>query len=180
MSYHPESWSQGTCSCPGKALPVLDWFKRCKRGSTLQKGDRHRSSIYHPVSLTSFVARFWNTQYTAATFSITKDGTYSVTVSVVSETAVLIETIDEVARHLPDGNQSDVILLGFEKNFDKIPHSRLLWIKAFPSNRKQHDVLEGAKSRHEGVLSGVTQGTVLCLLLFLTFIKNMLECFNSC
>ena len=52
------------------------------------------------------------------------------------------------------------------------------WIKAFRSNQKQHDVLEGAKSRHEGVLLGVPQGAVLCPLLFLTYIKNMLECFT--
>ena len=39
----------------------------------------------------------------------------------------LIETIDEVARHLSDGNQVGVILLDFKKAFNKVPHSRLLY-----------------------------------------------------
>lgn len=90
----------------------------------------------------------------------------------------LIETIDDIARHLPDGNQVNVILLDFEKAFGKVPHSRLLykldfygvrgnvnnWIKAFLSNRKQQVVLEGAKSRQEAVLLGVPQGALYLAL----------------
>ena len=38
----------------------------------------------------------------------------------------LIETIEDIARHLSDGSQADVILLDFKKAFDKVPHSRLL------------------------------------------------------
>ena len=98
-----------------------------------------------------------------------------------------------LARHLSDGKQVDVVLLNFEKAFNKVPHSRLLYeldyyggrgkvnnlIKAFLSNRKQQVVLEGVKSGQEDVLSGVSQGNILGPLLFLTYINDMPECSDS-
>lgn len=81
----------------------------------------------------------------------------------------LIITIDRIAKYLSNGTQIDIILLDFEKAFDKVPHSRLLyklqfygvggrtnsWISSFLSNRKQQVVLEGARSQQDDVLSGV-------------------------
>jgi len=85
-----------------------------------------------------------------------------------------LTTIDTIAKQLSAGNQVDAILLDFEKAFDKIPSSRLLykleyygvrgplnqWIKSFLINRKQQVVLEGTKSDQDDVISGVPQGTV--------------------
>ena len=73
----------------------------------------------------------------------------------------LVITVQEIASRLSKGDQVDVILLDFEKAFDKVAHSRLLykleyygvrgmvlnWIKAFLSNRKQQAVLEGSRWR---------------------------------
>ena len=72
----------------------------------------------------------------------------------------LIATIQELTRELSEGKQLDVILLDFAKAFNKVPHQRLLcklnyygvrgqtlsWIESFLRDRKQHVLVEGAKS----------------------------------
>ena len=79
----------------------------------------------------------------------------------------LIVTVQEIASRLSKGDQVDVILLDFEKAFDTVSQSRLLykmdyygvrgiansWMKAFLSNRKQEVVLEGHHSIQAEVLS---------------------------
>ena len=38
----------------------------------------------------------------------------------------LLITIDDIARNMEEGDQTDIILLDFAKAFDKVPHDRLL------------------------------------------------------
>jgi len=83
--------------------------------------------------------------------------------------------------------QVDIILLDFTKAFDSVPHQRLLkklqyyrisnniynWIETWLTRRSQCVLLNGVFSHQVQVESGVPQGTVLGLLMFLLYINDI-------
>ena len=89
--------------------------------------------------------------------------------------------------------QTDLIKMNFAKAFDKVPHRRLFykldyygirgsthkWITSWLSERFQKVVLDGQASDPVPVLSGVSEGSVLGSVLFLTFINDLPENIRS-
>ena len=101
----------------------------------------------------------------------------------------LILTLEDILKTTSKGKQIDIALLDFSKAFDKVPHQRLNnklnfvgirdntlnWISSFLHNRTQLVLLDNVKSSTTSVDSGVPQGTILGLLLFLFYINDLPE-----
>ena len=165
------SLDQGEIPTDWKEALVVPIFK---------KVDKHQASNYRPVSLTSITCKLLEHIIHSSIMKhfdkhkILNDNQHGFRKKRSCETQ-LLSTIQEIASSTAKGKQVDVILLDFEKAFDKGAHSRLLykldhygvrdntkkWIQSFLSNRSQEVILDGVKSDTVYVTSGVPQGTVL-------------------
>ena len=109
----------------------------------------------------------------------------------------LIAHYDRITQMLEEGQNLDVVYLDFAKAFDKVDFLVVMrklqhlgisgklrrWVHSFLTSRTQTVIVNGVKSDHAEVKSGVPQGSVLGPLLFLVLIgdidKNVATSFIS-
>ena len=140
-------------------LPA-DW---CHALVTLifKKGDKSSAANYRPISLTCILCKVLEHIMASQvvehmnSHDLLYDLQHGFTEKRSCETQLTM-LVEELARSASVGKQTDLILLGFSKAFDKVNHAKLLWklhqcgirgkalgwIRAFLGNRPQSVVLD--------------------------------------
>ena len=174
---------------------VPDEWRQANLSPVFKKGEKYDAANYRLMSLTCICCKTLehilvsNINKHLALDSILADCQHGFRSQRSCETQ-LVQFVHDIISNL-DGavnrghKQTDLIIMDFAKAFDKVPHRRLLhkleyygirgsthkWINSWLSGRTQQVVLDGQASDPVPVLSGVPQGSVLGLVLFLLF-KN--------
>ena len=159
-----------------------------------KKGSRSDPANYRPISLTSVICKLMEKiikdelmDYLNKNKLINKQQHGFVYKKACNTN--LLETMDLLTKLLSDKDAFDLLLLDFAKAFDKVAHKRLNlklsgygicgkllnWLKAFLTDRKQRVILGESVSKWGEVCSGVIQGSVLELLLFILFINDLVD-----
>ncbi len=157
-----------------------------------KKGSQHDAANYRPVSLTCVACKILEHVVCKHILDhldhhhILTDVQHGFRRHHSCETQLLI-TMHDLQQYRNERVQVDMAVLDYAKAFDTVPHKRLMnklahygiggelhtWIYSFLSQRTQRVRVDGELSSEAQVLSGVPQGTVLGLLLFLLFIKDL-------
>ena len=104
-----------------------------------------------------------------------------------STTTQLVHVVHNETEALDKKDDHHIISFDFSKAFDKVPHSLMLqklhaysfkskvcsWIEEWLRDRVSVVLVNGSRSGKFSVRSGVLQGSVLGLLLYLLFIKDI-------
>ena len=172
----PEGW---------KTAEVVPLFK---------SGDKGKAENYRPISIlpsaSKILERVVHTQvygflqqhslFSNAQFGFRKNH---------STSSCILYLTDIIYKSIDIGNFTGVVFLDLKKAFDTVDHDILLkklykysfgresidWFRNYVMNRKQLVKVNGVKSDVKDMVCGVPQGSILGPLLFILYIKDMVE-----
>ena len=152
-----------------------------------KKGSRNKSDNYRPVSLMSVIYKLLERLINdhMVDFLVKHKLLNSSQHGFLKARSCLTNMLcffEEITKWLDEGSSVDIMYA-----FDKVPHQRLVlklkahgigdgiidWIEQWLTDRRQRVVVDGYISNWKSVLSGIPQGSVLGLLLFLIYINDL-------
>ena len=179
-------------------IQLLFYWKKANVSAIFKKGDKENPGNYRPISLTSQVCKILESMLRYSIVGHLKENklihnSQHEFMKNRSCLTNLLQFLETVTDYIDRGYPVDVIYLNFQKDFDKVPHRRLIhkltahgiggkvlnWIRDWLSGREQRVVLLGSTSTWSPIKSGVPQGSVLGPVLFYIYINDIDDVVSS-